>query len=592
MTALWQAGQTYVPGSLVVPTSTPPPANTQPANPSFETGTLSGWSTVDPAKWAISTGGAYSGTYSVKASGGGTTNLLSDTHLSIPPGGLLSASVHIALTNVGTDDLGALIGINWYDASNVQIGTTVKGTVIYGKGGFWTASSVSANAPAGASYARLVLVADTGSHGGNINFDAVTVTSSVKTVPPGLVYKATQAAPGKSAATEPTWPGDTTTPVTDNQVTWQGVIASQIVWQASPILKSGATEPVWPTDATALVPDGNGQWTTTTPAIADPKCPHSIQVLIASDKVLAGDDDITRYSATDNPLDWSTINDAGFIAHGLRSVQETSVTALALYRGNIAIFTASCLQLWKADPDPAAIVILDAVESIGTSYARGTIPVSQDVFFISPLGVRSVSVSASQQAMGEGDIGQPMDPIVQSLLGPTVTPLCGFFPNLGQTLFFFGNQVVVLFTNKLTKLTGWALYQLPITVTDVATLDGDLYLRDATDIYWFKAGAKSDYGTSFPVVLEWQYLDFGTPGTVKNFTGLTMDADTSAAVSAGYDVQTATRRTGTKRIAQATEAFLSFAFVGKQAAFRLEMDSATMTSFTRMNVYFEDGGML
>lgn len=592
MTALWQPGTTYVPGSLVKPTSVPPPTNAQPANASFETGTLTGWSTTDTAKWAISTGGAYSGTYSVKASGGGTTNLLSDTHLSIPPGGLLSASVHIALTNVGTDDLGALIGINWYDATDVQIGTTVKGSVVYGKGGFWTSSIVGSNAPAGASYARLVLVADTGSHGGNINFDAVTVTSSVKTIPPGLVYKATQAAPGKSAATEPTWPGDTTTPVTDNEVTWQGVIASQIVWQASPIMKSGATEPTWPTDVTALVADGNGQWTTTTPVITDSKCPHSKQVLIASDKVLAGDDDITRYSATDNPLDWSTVNDAGFIAHGLRSVQETSVTALALYRGNIAIFTASCLQLWKADPDPAAIVILDSVESVGTSYARGTVPVSQDVFFVSPLGVRSISVSANQQAMGEGDIGQPMDPIVQSLLAGAVQPLCGFFPNLGQTLFFFGNQVVVLFANKLTKLTGWALYELPITVTDVATLDGDLYMRDATDIYWFKAGARADYGNAFTVVLEWQYLDFGTPGTIKSFKGVAMDADTAATVSAGYNVQIPTRRTGAKRLARATEAFLSFAFVGKQAAFRVEMDSSQMESFTRLNVYFEDGGML
>lgn len=590
MTAVWQAGKTYVPGSLVKPTSASPPTNVQPANASFETGDLTAWTTPDPSRWTVSTGGAYDGTYFVRVSGSGLTSMASTTYGTINPGQTVTVEAKGSITNAGTDDASLQVILEWWDASSLL--SYVAGPIRSGKGGFWTTQVASGSAPAGATRFRISLSVDNGSHGSTVEWDSVAYRYSFSAPPAGLVYKATQADPGKSGAVEPTWPGTLGVPVTDNEVTWEGVIASQIVWQASPIMQSGATEPTWPTDVDAVVADGIGQWTTTTPAIADSKCPHSKQVLIASDKVLAGDDDITRYSATDNPLDWSTVNDAGFIAHGMRSVQETSITALALYRGNIAIFTASCLQLWKADPDPAAIVILDSVESIGTSYNRGTIPVSQDVFFISPLGVRSISVSANQQAMGEGDIGQPMDAIVRDLLGPDVQPLCGFFPNIGQTLFFFGNQVVVLFSNKLTKLTGWALYELPITVTDVATLDGDLYLRDATDIYWFKAGAKSDYGNAFKVVVEWQYLEFGTPGTIKNFTGITMDADTPATVSAGYAVQYPTRRTGKKRIARATESFLSFAFVGKQASFKLEMDSDTMDSFTRLNVYFEDGGML
>lgn len=592
MTEKWQPGKTYAPGSLVVPTSAAPATVPVLANGDFDAGSLSSWTTPDPAKWVVDTSNPYSGTYSAKASGGGISYLRNTTHIPVFAGQVITVTARVKLTNAGTNDLGAQAGIDWFTSADVQIGTTSQGSLLFGKGGYWTQSTATFPAPAGAAYGLARLGVNTGSHGGNVNFDSITVSSSYQGVPAGLVYKATQAAPGKSAATEPTWPTSVGVPVTDNQVTWEGVIASQIVWQATPILKSGSTEPTWPTDVTGQVHDGSGDWTAITPMVTDPKCPHSKQVLIASEKVVAGDVDITRYSATSNPLDWSTANDAGFIAHGLFSVQETSITALALYRGNIALFTASSLQLWKSDPDPAAIVILDTVESVGTTYNRAAVPVEQDVFFTSDLGVRSISVSASQQAMGEGDVGNPMDPVVRALVGPGVTPLAGFFPNLGQTLFFFGNQVVVLFKNKLTKLTGWALYTLPITVTDVATLDGDLYVRDATDIYWFQPGSKTDYGNRFQVVLEWQYLDFGTPGTTKTFMGVSWDADAVGTVSAGYKVQVPTARTGPKYLARATEAFYTMAFVGKSASFKLTMDSTDMDSFSRLNVYFRDGGAL
>lgn len=594
MTDKWQPGKTYAPGSLVVPATVSRLTFVQPANAGFESGTLASWTTADPARWAV-TANHYEGAYGCRVSGNGLTSLQSTTHGTVNPGQQVSVSVRVKITNAGTNDAHFQAVLQWLDAGgNLLPGSTgfVLGNEVQGKGGYWTASSASGVAPAGAAFFNLSNSANPGSHGSVIDIDAASYSYASSAPPAGLVYKATQAAPGKSAATEPTWPGNTTTPVTDNQVTWQGVIASQIVWQATPILKSGSTEPVWPTDVTGQVHDGSGDWTAVTPMIADAKCPHSKQVVIASEKVVAGDVDITRYSATTNPLDWSTANDAGFIAHGLFSVQETSITALALYRGNIALFTASSLQLWKADPDPAAIVILDTVESVGTTYNRAAVPVEQDVFFTSDLGVRSISVSASQQAMGEGDVGNPMDSVVQALVGPGVTPLAGFFPNLGQTLFFFGNQVVVLFKNKLTKLTGWALYTLPITVTDVATLDGDLYVRDATDIYWFQSGSKTDYGNKFQVVMEWQYLDFGTPGTTKTFMGVSWDADAVGTVSAGYKVQVPTARTGSKYLARATEAFYTMAFVGKAASFKLTMDSTDMDSFSRLNVYFRDGGAL
>lgn len=587
MTDKWVAGKTYVPGSLVQPVSGASVATGQPANGGFES---DGANWTLPAGYTISSTVHYEGSKSLQYDGTGTASATNTDQRPVTPGQVITAS---CMVNQGASSSGKANGavlILWYDASHNQIAYKA-GNVVSAGSNDWRKSSITDVAPANAAYVA-VGVSCSKNSGKSMWVDAVEWSYSYYTPSGGLVYKAVQAAPGKSGSTEPVWPPVLGQTVVDNQVTWEAVTASQIVWTARPVNKSGLTEPAWPGDLAGTVHDGTIDWTAKTPAVEDAKCPHTAQVAIAAGKVFSGDKDITRYSVTYNPLDWTTPEDAGFIAHGIQSVQEPNCTALAVYRGNLAILTASNLQLWKADPDPAAILILDSVESVGTNYARGSVPVAQDVFFVSTQGVRSISVSASQQAMGEGDVGNPVDPLVRELLVADSDPVAVFFPNLGHGLFFFGTQALVLFQNKLAKITGWALYALPIEVTDAATLDGDLYVRDATDIYWLDQGAKADFGGSFPVVLEWQYLDFGKTNSRKTFMGVSQESDATGTVSAAYSIQDIERRTGEKRLPRkGSDAFMTMSFVAKHASFRLTYDSTDMESFTRMTVYFQDGGV-
>lgn len=587
MTAKWEAGKTYVPGSLVTPVTAPDIVSGQPANGDFENGSAS-WSL--PAFYTVTTGAHYDGTHALQYDGTGTASAVSTDQRVVTPGQSITASCMVQQGASSSGKANGAVLILWYDSAHNQIAYKA-GNVVSSGSGDWKKSSVTDVAPANAAYVA-VGVSCSKNSGFSMWVDQVTWDYSYFTPAGGLVYKAVQPSPGKSAATEPAWPPVLGQQVIDNEVIWEAVTATQIVWTARPINKSGATEPTWPLSVGGLVHDGTIDWQAETPAVSDPNCPHSKQVAIAAGKVFAGDKDITRYSATYNPLDWTTPEDAGFIAHGLQSVQEPICTALAVYRGNLAILTASNLQLWKADPDPAAILILDTVESIGTNYPRGAVPVSQDVFFISTQGIRSISVSASQQAMGEGDVGNPVDPLVRDLLGADSDPVAVFFPNLGHSLFFFGSQALVLFQNKLAKITGWALYILPIQVKYAATLDGDLYVRDDDDIYWMDQGFKADFDGSFPVVLEWQYLDFGRTNSRKTFMGVSQESDATGTVSAAYAIQDTERRTGEKRLPRkGSDAFMTMSFVAKHASLRLTYESTDMESFTRMTVYFQDGGV-
>lgn len=591
MTQVWQPGFTYVPGSLARPTGGQAQVQTYPLNNDFQgSPDLTGWTVAGAAGWSVVTDKVYDGTKAAKYIGNGLSSLVNNVRAPVVPGQSITAFCVISLDHIASKVSAGRILIHWYDVNNALISYSGGATIYQNNAGNWQQSIVTGSAPAGAAFASIAISANADASS-FVRVDGTGWYYTYAGPPDGLVYKAVQASPGKSASTEPAWPPVLGQTVVDNQVTWEAVLATQIVWTARPVNRSGVAEPVWPAAIGGVVHDGTIDWTVTTPAVYDPKCPQSIQVAIASGKVFAGDKDITRYSVTMNPLDWSTPEDAGFIAHGLQSVQEPNVTCLNVYRGNLAILTASNIQLWKADPDPLAILILDTVESVGTTYARGGVPVSQDVFFVSQQGIRSISVSASQEAMGEGDIGNPVDTVVRELLGADSDPVAVFFPNLGHSLFFFGNQALVLFQNKLAKITGWALYVLPITVTDAATLDGDLYVRDATDIYWMDVGSKADFGGSFQVVLEWQYLDFGKPGSRKTFMGVSMESDATGTVSAAYAIQDTDRRTGEKRLPRkGSDAFMSMSFVAKQAAFRLTFDSTDMDSFTRATVFFQDGG--
>jgi len=591
MTNPWQPGTTYVPGAIVRPTGAIAPVASTPDNYNFHDGDT-GY--TKETGWSISNTGGYTGQgmaqLTIVDSVGIGRKLINNDFKPIAPGTTVTAHCMVLQGDDDSGHGGAAVALGFYDSGMARVGGQIVGNVISSSTGGWRQSSVSGVCPQGA-----VFVAEEFA-GFNEQGHPVTVSDFswdyAYTGPPqGLVYKAVQANPGKSASTEPSWPPILGVTVVDNEVTWEAVVATQLVWKAVPISKSGDSEPGWPQNVGSVTLDGTANWTTTTPMVPDTRCPHSKQVAIAQGKVFAGDEDITRYSATYNPLDWTLANDAGFIPHGIQSVQEVDCTCLSIYRGNLAIFTASSLQLWKTDPDPAAIVILDQVESVGTNYERGAIPVAQDVYFLTSQGVRSISVSAAQQAMGAGDIGNPVDPIVTEILGPDVTPLAAFFPNLGQSLFFLGNQCLVLTSSPINKLTSWSLYQLPITVTAVATLDGDVYVRDETAIYWLDPSANADYSGTWEVIIEWQYLDFGTPNAVKAWSGVAMESDASGSISMAYKLQQPSVRTVEKKVLQdGGNAFLTFSLVSPAVAPRLTFRSDQMTSFTTLTLFFQPTG--
>lgn len=442
MTDVWQPSTVYAPGATVTPTtgSGQTVTTAAPTNANFDTD-LTGW-TVDTTgfTWSGTEGYGALGSAEFAAGAGDGLFLVNDNHVPVVVGQHIAATIMVQQGHSDAGDAGGGVAVFWFDEDDNFLNGTADlsrdtGNIVdSSEGGWWKRSSVNAVAPTGAVTAAIGIAAF--NHGSDPCYFDMAAWDYAYTAPAQQrIFTAVQTDPGHSGATEPVWSTDPTALITDNEVIWQGGSVDRITWECSPIMKSGDTEPAFPTAVGGTVLDNTVNWTCITPQITDPNCPDSPIVAVGASKVFVADNDIVRFSATSNPLDWTSDNDAGFLPFGLQNFGANPAAAMNLYRSNLVVFNTEGLQMWQIDEDPANMALLDAVP-VGSTQQRAMSPVSNDLFFLSPLGVRTIGISAASQNLQAGDIGMPIDPLVQQAIADAIaaetTPLATYYPAAGQ----------------------------------------------------------------------------------------------------------------------------------------------------------------
>lgn len=443
----WQPGTIYPKGSVVQP-ATEQGALFEPlVNGDFEAGDLTGWDVTKTGTGtaSASSGRPYSGTYAGRWTGayggtgpnGGTfVVLLNTAKCAVVSGQQVTAKAIIAQDDTSNSANYGAVRLYWYTAADTLIKYDEATNIVAGNYSYYENNGLTASAPSGAAYARMGVWLVANGEGG-MWVDNCGWSTNAPPTALGLIFKAVQPDPGTSAATEPTWPTANGLQVIDNTVTWEATTASYVEWTASPILESGATEPVWPTTIGEMVSDGTISWECIDRRIEDDKCPNSKVVAIMSSKVFAADGDIVRFSATTNPLDWSSQDDAGYLPTGLQQANADDLLVLQPYRGNLAAFNANCFQLWQTDPDPALMSLLDQMDGIGSQYTLAACGVGNDLFYLAALGVRSIGIANAAQNMQAGDVGMPIDSLTQEAIAQVAQSTDGkfistYYPSAGQ----------------------------------------------------------------------------------------------------------------------------------------------------------------
>jgi len=571
-TPIWTGGTLYQPGNLVRPSSTDQVTQQPPNNASFDDG-LTNWEEsfeFGTGQWdAVASpyepfDGPLTARFKALASGTGPKNsvygyLFNSFLAPVTPGQTINFFCYIQRHTSPSSSTWENAGcfVNWYNASEELIGTSkattqgVSGTPEGMVGGddnhhIWVKQNGSGVAPAQAAFAQFGVVA-TDNTAGDPNsacyIDGCGWDYSFQGLPAGLVFRAVQPASGFSGSQEPLWPIVAGEQVIDNEVIWESVFASRVVWEARPILKSGDTEPVWPIGVGGHVVDGTISWEATDGRVKDPNCPNTKVVAIAASKIFAGDKDIVKYSATTNPLDWTTRDDAGYLPFGLQLYGSQPVAALGLYRSNLVAFNAKGYQMWQVDEDPTNMAFLDG-SPVPCQYPKSVQPLADDLILLSAQGYRTIAIAGASTNLQAGYFGKQIDPLVKDAIKTGAEPRSLFWPGAGQYWGFFDNVAYVLTRNGGPSDQSWSRYEFPEEITDW-TIDGtSLLIRTASDYVWevsedalLDDEDDGDGGDNIPFYghIDWNYLDFGVLGYDKDMEGIDLVCTGEVAISIGYN---------------------------------------------------------
>lgn len=272
--------------------------------------------------------------------------------------------------------------------------------------------------------------------------------------------------------------------------------------------------------------------------ITDGLCPQSQQVITLQGKVFAAAPDgaSVRFSATNNPRDWSTADDAGFLPishHG-----GGRVTALAVYRGMLAVFTDVNVQIWRVDPDPAQHSLVDVSHGIGTEYPFSITSVSGDVLFFGHGGVRSLSQQSTTGNLSDLDIGSPVDSISERVIKDHANnhPVLGHYSQaLGKFILACGNEALVYSFSKSSKVAAWSRWTLPASIQDLVDLAGVTYIRIDDVLYTLDPYMTTDNGQAFECVAEMGFMALKAQGSLKRLLGMDIVTDGQVQFSLGFD---------------------------------------------------------
>lgn len=538
----WVAGTLYQKGAVVRPSTSQGAFINAIPNGDFESGdTGFDYSSVPSGapnvSIVIDAGQAYQGSHVMKA----TLNHQAST-ASMQTSGVVTAGQSVtAKCQVNPNNSGAALGIRlqlaWYNAGSTLISRT-QGVQQQGSG--YREASVTGNAPANATQVKAEIQFSTGTNPPGFGYaDLLSWDLETPAAISQFLFEAVQTAVGTSGTTEPAWPAIEGGTVVDNTVTWEAIGTSIITWEALPIMKTGATEPTWPTTVGNTVADGNMTWTCADRSVAE--APHSKIVAIAASKVFAADDDIIRFCATTNCLDWTSENDAGFIPFGLNTYGSQPCEMLGLYRSNLAAFNSLGYQVWQVDEDPANMALLDA-SPVGSHYPKAGQPVQNDFVFLTAVGYRTLGIAGASSNLQAGQFGKQIDPLVKAAIKAGSEPRSLFYPGTGQYMGFFGPQAFVLTLNGGQADMSWSRYIFPENIIDWTVQNGVLFMRTEADHVWeFSEDALYDdivdvnTRVTFEGTMVWPFLDFGIIGPDKGMEGIDIICTGEVTINIGYD---------------------------------------------------------
>lgn len=303
--------------------------------------------------------------------------------------------------------------------------------------------------------------------------------------------------------------------------------------------------------------------------------------------------------------------------------------ALADYYGQLAVFGRRGIQFYSVDPDFAATQYQRRIE--GSVFAPRSIVGygDGDVIFLARNGVRSLQARDSSNLAQVTDLGSPIDRAIKADLnyldaddepifsgGSPDASNADFYnlakaivhPETGQLWVCLRGKVYVFSRFPASRVQAWSSFELPQPATanlspvngpvksrwvaDIEQVNETIVLRNFADEVYVYGGASGESFDDSPAIVETPFIDMGTPGDNKYFTGLDL-------VCEGYwEVEASTRpvadgmETPWFRVAEVNgrtrgDPRVSLNCQGTQIALRLTCRSPYAARLAQIGIFFK-----
>jgi hypothetical protein len=226
---------------------------------------------------------------------------------------------------------------------------------------------------------------------------------------------------------------------------------------------------------------------------------------------------------------WGTENTgAGFINLSTQDAGAESLIGMGVYQDRLVVFGRSGVQLWHVDPDPDRYEMLQVLSGLGT-FAPRTIKAygngSQDVFFLSDSGVRSLRARDSSMFANAEDVGSPVDQeLVEYLatlsLDERSRAVSGIEPAHGRYFLAVGARFYVFSHFPGSDIRAWSSYDMGAPIEDIATEADRLYVRAGDKILRYGGNQGNEYGADYQVEVQTPFMDMDNPGADKHLHSL------------------------------------------------------------------------
>ena len=215
---------------------------------------------------------------------------------------------------------------------------------------------------------------------------------------------------------------------------------------------------------------------------------------------------------------------AGFIDTATLDQESRSITGIAPYYKQVAIFSRRTCLLYNLDPDPAQNA-LQQVLHMGALSGQSIVQYGTgDVLFLNDSGVRSLRALNISLAAGVTDVGSPIDSLIQAAIAAsgddaTAESLAIVEPGTGRYWLAIGNVIYVLSYWPSAKINAWSTFTLPYPV-DAMTIAGTrVFIRSGDNIYLYGGASGNEYDSSV-LTVRTPHMSADTPTTYKKTTDI------------------------------------------------------------------------